>query len=247
MAVYRKHDHSGYRRVGLAHRKLVEEFHLARSIMSILSKIPGRTCCLIFILMVSTAQAASTTGLARQVLEETNIARTQPRRYAGYLQELRRMYRGKMYRLPGTTSMVMTSEVVAALDEAVAYLSKQSPMPPLAWSEGLAEAAGELVRDQGETGDVGHDGSRSGDIRDRIERHGKWTSRIAENIGYGPTTARLMVMELIIDDGVPDRGHRKNIFTRSLSVAGAACGPHPTYRTMCVMDFAGGFKSRGNR
>lgn len=203
-----------------------------------------RTC--ILVVLLATAAGAAPDDSARQMLAETNLARTQPRRYAGYLQEMRRLYQGKGYRQPGSLEIVMTSEGVAAVDEAIGYLLKQAPLPALDWSQGLAEAAADLVRDQGQTGEVGHGGS-SGDMRERIERHGVWTTRIAENIGYGPGTARLMVMELIIDDGVPGRGHRKNIFTRTFSVAGAACGPHPRYSNMCVMDLAGGFKSRGKR
>jgi uncharacterized protein YkwD len=183
--------------------------------------------------------------LAPQILTEMNLARTAPKRYADYLRDLRGHYEGKLYRIPYSTSMVVTSEGVAAVDEAIKFLDKQAPVPPLQWSQGLAAAAAELVSDEGKSGEVGHTGRSSGTMQQRIERHGKWSRRIGENIGYGPNTARLMVMDLIIDDGVPGRGHRHNIFSKGYSVAGVACGPHPTYRNMCVIDFASAFKTDG--
>ncbi|WP_136514032.1 CAP domain-containing protein [Geomonas edaphica] len=188
------------------------------------------------------AQGAGEADLARQVLAETNLARTAPQRYANYLREFRKRFVGKAYRVPGTFNMVMTSEGTAALDEAVRYLARQRPVPALSWSPGLAEAADDLVREQTASGETGH--GDAGGIKGRIEDHGSWSSTIGENISYGPDTARMVVMGLIIDDGVRNRGHRKNIFNRAFATAGAACGPHPVYRTICVMDFAGGFKER---
>ena len=141
---------------------------------------------------------------------------------------------------------MLSNEGVAALDEAIGFLSRQAPLPALGWSQGLAEAAADLARDEGQTGEVGHTGSRSGDMRQRIERHGEWAGRIAENVGYGPETARLMVMQLIIDDGVAGRGHRGNVYRRDFAVAGVACGAHPVYRVMCVTDFASGYRDRSN-
>jgi uncharacterized protein YkwD len=78
-------------------------------------------------------------------------------------------------------------------------------------------------------------------MRERIERHGKWKMLIGENIGYGHNNPRNLVMQLIIDDGVSNRGHRKNTFNTSFNNAGVACGPHPRFESMCVIDFAGGF------
>jgi uncharacterized protein YkwD len=201
-----------------------------------------KTAAIYFFLLPTFASAAQG-GFAQQMLAETNLARTAPQRYLGYLLDLRRQYQGKSYLMPGTmTTFVATSEGVAALDEAVRFLQKQKPLPALSWSPGLAASAGELVKDEGVSGEVGHTGRQSGGVRQRIERHGTWTTRIAENIGYGPDTARLMTMQLLIDDGVPDRGHRKNIFTSAFRLAGAECGPHPSYQNMCVMDFAVGFR-----
>ena len=206
------------------------------------------TVCLLATLCLLPAVSAAADGdaFARQFLAETNLARSNPRLYAGYLRELRQSYRGKLYRLPGSADLVETSEGVAALDEAIRFLQAQAPLSVLSWSSGLAAAAADLARDEGESGEVGHNGRASGAPRERIERHGRWLRRMAENIGYGPDTPRLMVMQLIVDDGVANRGHRRNIFTRSFSVAGAACGPHPRYRNMCVMDFADGFEEGGN-
>ena len=52
-------------------------------------------------------------------------------------------------------------------------------------------------------------------------------------------------LALIIDDGLPARKHRKNIFNPYFSVAGAAFGRHAKFGTVCSMDFAGGYAERG--
>jgi uncharacterized protein YkwD len=180
--------------------------------------------------------------LAKQVLAEINLARTSPKIYAGYLREVRGRFRGKLYSPPGSSTRVKTREGRAAVDEAIKYLSRQQPLPQLDWSDGLSGAAAELAEEQGRSGATGHIGRQSQGPKERIERHGKWEKLIAENIGYGPKEARSMVMQLIIDDGVKGRGHRKNTFNKAFTTAGVACGPHPGFGSICVIDFAGGFR-----
>lgn len=196
---------------------------------------------LVFLALAVPATALDRT-LATQVLADINLARTDPRAYAGFLREFRRQFRGKQYLQPGSAVRIQTGEGVAAVDEAIRFLSRSKPLPPLVWSEGLAEAAAELAEEQGGSGATGHTGRQNNGVRERIERHGKWERRIGENIGYGPKGPRNMVMQLIIDDGVPDRGHRINTFSRDFTTAGVACGPHPRFGSMCVVDFAGGFR-----
>jgi uncharacterized protein YkwD len=200
------------------------------------------------LLALASSSFARDHNLSKQVLAEINLARTQPASYAGFLRQFRTQFRGKYYELPGSTTRVQTSEGVKAVDEAITFLSRVKPLPPLTWSDGLSGAAGELAEEQGSTGGTGHTGPKSGDMRKRVERHGEWTGRIGENIGYGPEDARGMVMQLIIDDGVSNRGHRKNFFSTAFANAGVACGDHPRFGSMCVIDFAAGFrvKSKNN-
>jgi uncharacterized protein YkwD len=96
------------------------------------------TTCLL--LSLAAPALAMEENLSRQVLAEMNLARTAPRTYAGYLRELRGRFRGKSYLLPGSRSRVTTSEGKGAVDEAIKYLSRQKPLPPLGWSDGLAAA-----------------------------------------------------------------------------------------------------------
>jgi uncharacterized protein YkwD len=195
-----------------------------------------------FLLLALVSSAlAQDANLSRQVLAEINLVRTEPRTYSAFLKEFRGRFRGKSYLLPGSASRVKTVEGKDAVNEAIKQLSHQKPLPPLSWSDGLTAAAAELAEEQGRSGDTGHVGKQSRGLNERVERHGSWERQIGENIGYGPKGARDVVMQLIIDDGVKGRGHRKNILSKAFTAAGVACGSHPGYGNICVIDFAGGF------
>jgi len=132
-----------------------------------------------------------------------------------------------------------------AVDEAVHFLKKERPLPPLALSTGMSRAAADHCAEQ-IGGQLGHDGSDRSRAGERISRYGSWSSTWGENISYSQKTARGVVLALIIDDGVRSRGHRKNIFNPKFNYAGAAFGPHARYRTVCTIDFAGGFAERAD-
>ncbi len=178
------------------------------------------------------------------MVREMNLARQHPEIYAGYLEELRGRFQGKILVLPGKT-MMRTREGVGAVDEAIGFLRRSRPLGPLAFSDGVAMAAAEHVAEQA-GGRFGHLGSGHSDPGERMNRHGIWSGRWGENISYGKSTAREIVIALIIDDGLRGRKHRKNIFNPAFNVAGAAVGPHARYRTVCSIDFAGGYIERAN-
>lgn len=191
---------------------------------SLAARIVG---CFLGVVAPSVARAAT---LDPALLEEINFARTNPQAYALRLE-----------REPVTAweRGLARSEDSGAFAEAVAFLKRQPALPPLVGDENLAAAALDHVAEQGASGEVGHQ-SRGGEpFNQRLRRHGVEVRVQGENIAYGPAKAADVVRELIIDSGVADRGHRENIFQPAFAAAGGTCGPHPTYGTVCVMDFSG--------
>lgn len=174
------------------------------------------------------------------VIREMNLARLNPPAYARHLEKLRPYYHGDLLRIPGETPE-RTHEGVKALDEAISYLKRTAPLSSMRMSIGMSLAARDHVRDQSRSGKTGHIGGDGSKPYERMERYGIWEGLSGENIAYGDNSARMFVMKLIIDDGVPGRGHRDNIFSKEFRVAGASISSHPIYQTMCVITYASGF------
>ena len=108
-------------------------------------------------------------------------------------------------------------------------------------SRGMSLGSKDHVKEQESTGVIGHqgrDGSRPGD---RVNCYGRWQGTISENISYGIDSARWMTMALIIDDGLPDRSHRKNMFDAQAGLIGVACSNRVAGQLLCVTTFAVGY------
>jgi uncharacterized protein YkwD len=179
----------------------------------------------------------------RAVIREMNLARQNPALYATFVQELRGRMNGNVLVLPGHTR-IRTKEGTTAVDEAIRFLQNAQPLPPLTLSRGMSRAAADHCADQAD-GAFGHEGKDRSHAGQRIARYGNFSGGWGENISYGKSSARDVVLALIIDDGVPARKHRKNIFNPNYNFAGAAFGRHARFGTMCSMDFAGGYAERG--
>ncbi|HEX4641473.1 MAG TPA: CAP domain-containing protein [Chthoniobacterales bacterium] len=177
------------------------------------------------------------------VIREMNLARQNPALYATFVQELRSRMNGNVLILPGKTR-IRTKEGTAAIDEAIRFLQNAQPLPPLTVSRGMSRAAADHCADQAD-GAFGHEGKDRSHAGQRIARYGTARGSWGENISYGKSTARDVVLALIIDDGLPARKHRANIFNPNFNFAGAAFGPHARFGTMCSMDFAGGYAEHG--
>lgn len=187
--------------------------------------------------ILSAAAPASAGGVESAVLAEVNFARTHPAEYA-------RQLRKDAYVGGVVGYSEIGNEDVDALSEAIEFLMRQSPLPPLSASEALAAAAQAHASAQGRAGQVGHVSPTGATLSERLHAHGVWAGLAAENISYGYEDPREVVRQLIIDSGVPGRGHRQNIFGAHYQSAGVSCAPHRAYGAMCVIDFAGALVRR---
>jgi len=182
--------------------------------------------------------------LEKEVYSEMNIARKSPEVYVQYMEERLKYFSGKNYKLPGAGYTMITNEGPPAVKEAIRVLKSKKPMPELALSRGMSLGAMDHVKDTGPKGMLGHSGSDKSNPFSRISRYGEWQTTAGENISYGMDKGREVVMQLIIDDGVKSRGHRKNIYNPAFNITGVACGYHKNYKTMCVITYAGGYTEK---
>ena len=188
--------------------------------------------------IAASAQAAPS-ALEREVLERLNAARSDPARYAESLKDYADRFTGSVaHETPGDLG-VRTLEGPRAPEEAAAFISGLRPIAPAIYDVDLARAAADQAEDQSRTGQIGHVGSDGSRLGERIWRHTKGRSLMAEIISYGQPTAERVLRQLVIDDGEADRAHRADVFDPALRRAGVACRSHPVYRYVCVIDLSG--------
>lgn len=174
----------------------------------------------------------------RRVILELNKARTNPSRYADlYIKPLLNKFEGHIY-LQGNVR-VDTSEGKSAVSECIASMSTAKPADILQPDKSLSELANHHVIAQGITGETGHILPSGENVLSSISELNLRYRQIAQDISYGDSDARDIVIALLVDDGAPFRGHRQNILDPNFSRVGVKIGPHRIYQHMCVIDFAG--------
>ncbi|MCS6807261.1 MAG: OmpA family protein [Bacteroidota bacterium] len=161
-----------------------------------------------------------------QVWQEINLARTNPKKYATYIKEYAQQLHYPLREGP------------SIIEEAISYMDTISPRPPLPLAGCLCLAARDHVNDTGPKGIWGHSGSDGSDPLSRSKRYINGYAWACENVSYGQTTPRNVVIQLLVDDGVPSRGHRQSVMYHLNKAVGIAAGTHSQYGTMCVIVFS---------
>lgn len=169
----------------------------------------------------------------KEMAAEVNLARTDPRAYAGIIEQHFAGLGDDRVNRRGDR-LILMKEGRPAVDEAVAFLRSAEALPPLSLNSCLSQAAQDHVAELGRSGGTGH---RSADGRDPSDRaSGRVGHRVycGENISYGRDSSREHVIALLVDDGVESRGHRTNLFRRTYRSMGIGVGSHARFRNMTV-------------
>jgi len=178
--------------------------------------------------------------LRKQILDEINLCRTNPSNYANKLETFLTYYNGFTLTLPNQPPL-LTIDGQAACLSAIDYLRAMTPRTPLIWSDSLSFSAQDHCNDKGSLGEFGHTGSLGSTLLDRVTKYGKPEEPVGENIMYGQDTPENIVCMMLVDDGVPARGNRKNLMNERYTLCGIGFAAHLEMDSMCTLVMAGGF------
>lgn len=170
------------------------------------------------------ATASDLGEVEKEVLYYTNLLRSNPKKFNDtYL---------KNYL--DTVSKSYASKNVRSLQR---DLKKSNPLPLLQFNKKLTDFAKQHAVSTGKRGKVGHRSIKGKSYNKRIKPLFETFQYVGENIHYGSVDPLTIVIELLIDEGVPDLGHRKNLLDPVFNSAGAALEFHKKYRNNCVIEY----------
>eukprot|EP00993_Chasmostoma_nieuportense_P001462 NODE_2342_length_1207_cov_19.638889_g2228_i0.p1 GENE.NODE_2342_length_1207_cov_19.638889_g2228_i0~~NODE_2342_length_1207_cov_19.638889_g2228_i0.p1 ORF type:complete len:353 (+),score=62.61 NODE_2342_length_1207_cov_19.638889_g2228_i0:71-1129(+) len=143
----------------------------------------------------------------------------------------------KTFWLPSQPYGSISPEGRPVYEETIRFLTTAPSVPPFRDCPiALTLAARDHALDIGRNGLQGHDGTLHTTCGQRIARYCRWRVQCSEVIAYGVTEAVEILLQLVVDDGVPDRSHRLNLFGPAFTECGIAITPHSYWTVVCVIE-----------
>ncbi len=165
-----------------------------------------------------------------------NLIRYNPEKYSTlYVFPRLQYFQGTAFHFPGRIPL-RTREGIEAVRELYLELLETEPMPLFYPSKGMSKASADHARYMRRTATASHEGG--GGLGARVSRHGQWVSGLAENLAWATTNAHETIVNLMIDDGIRNRGHRKNILNPAYNKVGVAIDDHPRFTISWVINYA---------
>jgi len=121
--------------------------------------------------------------------------------------------------------------------EAIEMMEQQRPQKALKYSKELEKSAKDHSTDCQENDSIKPIGSDGSFPNERIGRYCSYGATWGESILVGATTAKHIAELLVVSDGIPSWGNRKNLFHKDINFIGVSICPHPSHGTICVIDF----------
>ncbi len=169
----------------------------------------------------------------KAMIWEINLVRTSPEAYVPFIEEVLHEIQADSVKLSAMTSETIRKTVttvdgkevinidttynnyfnsrVTAIRELLSELEQTPSMVELVPNERLYMAAVKHGQRQAKHHYIDHMGEDGTWPLERMKKEATWIKDGNENIARGKGTARDIVVQLLIDSGVPSRGHRKNI------------------------------------
>lgn len=180
------------------------------------------------------------TDFEKGVIAEINNLRENPNVYIKILEDYLSKFNGKNVKVSDKMELI-TEEGKTPVVEAIEFLRSVKSMSELKISNGLMLATLDHINDLVKNDIIGHAGSAGDSPQVRAERYGTWTYDLRENISYGAKIPQDVIINFLIDDGVPSRNHRKVLLNPKLTKIGIASGVNKVWDPICVVLIAGDF------
>jgi hypothetical protein len=156
-----------------------------------------------------------------------NLAREYPKYYVGLIEEQLGSFVDELNMQLEHDVYYESIEGKSAWEEAKAFLNNQEPVRPFDYHEGLEKAAIDHAKDIVKNHSNGHQGSDGSTFIDRIQRYcRKGKGSMVELLGTthaipDKNSIEIALINLIVDDGVANRGHRRALFSKDYKYIGA--------------------------
>lgn len=152
----------------------------------------------------------------KNVIKLINLARMYPKQFAkNYVAKYDEKQTGYAYDASYTKDK----------NSLISELNAMKPLKPLVFDSAMYELAKCWSSESGKSGEIGH------------ARKNCKSGYSGECCSYGFKGALDIVMQLMVDNNIPNHGHRKIILTPYYSKVGIKNGSHKTYTYHSVIDF----------
>lgn len=115
---------------------------------------------------------------------------------------------------------------------------KANAMPLLEGDILLFEAAKSHANEMGRTGKTGHSDVSGSPYYERMNVLANKYEKLLESCQYGYSSGLFVVLDLLVDDGIPDLGHRKALLDNKAVFVGISMQKHKKYGTNTVIEMA---------
>jgi hypothetical protein len=197
---------------------------------------------------------------AQDIVDILNLVRQNPKIVAPVLLQMQQSFKGssKMLNFPGmnvnigqgkkltfSKASYITFEGLFAVNNAAQAIVKQAPVSPVQLSAGLSKAALAHTQYAANIQKIVH---VIGDNTPgkRMAQYGERKGAIGENMimDFPNVKTANLILRWIIDDGITQRIHRKNVFNEQFKHAGAGCAFSQNNTIYCTLVFAGSFTEK---